>query len=94
VNSQIASDQASSGGQPGSTGVGFAISTAAISEAVQKIRSGSGVPYAAREQSREVRRVVEPEEAEGGPPASEGQGSAGGEQEGEAPGLNGGVIVP
>jgi putative serine protease PepD len=93
VNSQIASDQASSGGQPGSTGVGFAISTTTISEAVQKIRSGSGVPYAAREQSPEARRVVRPEEAEGPPPASEGQGSAGGEEEEEGE-LDRGLIVP
>src|SRR6516164_5312544 len=44
VNSQIASDQSSvQGAQPGSTGVGFAISSATINQAVQKIRSGNGV---------------------------------------------------
>jgi putative serine protease PepD len=45
VNSQIASDQASSGGQPGSTGVGFAISTPTIAAAIQKIEAGQGVAY-------------------------------------------------
>jgi putative serine protease PepD len=45
VNSQIASDQSSSGGQPGSTGVGFAISTPTIRAAIQKIEAGQGVAY-------------------------------------------------
>jgi putative serine protease PepD len=45
VNSQIASDQASSGSQPGSTGVGFAISTPTIAAAIQKIEAGQGVAY-------------------------------------------------
>jgi S1-C subfamily serine protease len=44
VNSQIASDAASVGGsQPGSTGVGFAISVRTIADAVAKIQSGHGV---------------------------------------------------
>jgi putative serine protease PepD len=92
VNSQIASEQSSSGGQPGSTGVGFAISTTTISEAIQKIRSGSGVPYSSREQSPEVRRVAGPEESEGGAQAGEGPESPGGEQEAQSP--ERGVIVP
>ena len=46
VNSQIASDQGSSGGgQPGSTGVGFAISTDTVAKAVKAIGSGKGVSY-------------------------------------------------
>ena len=45
VNSQIASDQSSSGGQPGSTGVGFAISTPTITAAIGKIEAGQGVAY-------------------------------------------------
>ena len=45
VNSQIASDQSSSGGQPGSTGVGFAISSGTVASAVKKIESGQGVSY-------------------------------------------------
>jgi putative serine protease PepD len=44
VDSQIASDQASvAGSQPGSTGVGFAISSDTAMEAIRKIESGEGV---------------------------------------------------
>jgi putative serine protease PepD len=44
VNSQIASDAASvSGSQPGSTGVGFAVSSDTVAEAVKKIEAGNGV---------------------------------------------------
>jgi putative serine protease PepD len=47
VNSQIASDAASvDGSQPGSTGVGFAISSDTVAEAIKKIESGDGVSYA------------------------------------------------
>lgn len=43
VNSQIASDAASvTGSQPGSTGVGFAISSNTVAEAVKTIESGGG----------------------------------------------------
>jgi putative serine protease PepD len=43
VNSQIASDAASSeGSQPGSTGVGFAVSSNTVSEAIKKIEAGEG----------------------------------------------------
>jgi putative serine protease PepD len=44
VNSQIASDAASvEGSQPGSTGVGFAISSDTVAAAVKKIEAGQGV---------------------------------------------------
>jgi putative serine protease PepD len=44
VNSQIASDAASvEGSQPGSTGVGFAISSETVAQAVKKIEAGQGV---------------------------------------------------
>jgi putative serine protease PepD len=44
VNSQIASDAASVGGsQPGSTGVGFAISSDTVAQAVKTIEAGHGV---------------------------------------------------
>ncbi len=47
VNSQIASDAAQAeGSQPGSTGVGFAISTDTIAAVVKKIEAGNGVSYA------------------------------------------------
>jgi putative serine protease PepD len=44
VNSQIASEAASvSGSQPGSTGVGFAVSSDTVAQAVKAIESGKGV---------------------------------------------------
>lgn len=52
VNSQIASDAASvEGSQPGSTGVGFAISSDTVAEVVKKIDAGQGVTYASVQQS-------------------------------------------
>jgi putative serine protease PepD len=46
VNSQIASDAASvAGSQPGSTGVGFAISSDTVAQAIKAIQAGKGVPY-------------------------------------------------
>jgi putative serine protease PepD len=46
VNSQIASDAASvAGSQPGSTGVGFAISSDTVAKAIKAIESGNGVAY-------------------------------------------------
>jgi len=44
VNSQIASEAASvSGSQPGSTGVGFAVSSDTVAEAIKSIEAGKGV---------------------------------------------------
>ena len=44
VNSQIASDAArSEGSQPGSTGVGFAISSDTVASVIRKIQAGEGV---------------------------------------------------
>ena len=89
VNSQIASDQASEQSQPGSTGVGFAIPSATIAEAVQKIRSGSGVP-SSRESSPNAPRLGGPEGVERESPSVEAPGPAGGEEEAPA---NGGVVI-
>jgi putative serine protease PepD len=90
VNSQIASDQASGqGSQPGSTGVGFAVSSATIDEAVQKIRSGSGVS-SSREAGPQAPRVGGPEGGEVEAPSVEARGPTGGEE--EAP-TNGGVVT-
>jgi putative serine protease PepD len=51
VNSQIASDAArSEGSQPGSTGVGFAISSNIVAAVVKKIEAGEGVPSASARQ--------------------------------------------
>ena len=59
VNSQIASDAASvAGSQPGSTGVGFAISSNTVAQVVKRIEAGEGVSAAAGSRSRT--------EAEGG----------------------------
>jgi putative serine protease PepD len=47
VNSQIASDAArSEGSQPGSTGVGFAIASNTVAQAIKTIEAGKGVPSA------------------------------------------------
>jgi putative serine protease PepD len=52
VNSQIATDASSEdGSQPGSTGVGFAISANTVAQVVKKINSGLGVPFASAAQS-------------------------------------------
>jgi putative serine protease PepD len=52
VNSQIASDAAETeGSQPGSTGVGFAISSNTVASVVKKIEAGEGVSYASATQS-------------------------------------------
>ena len=65
VNSQIASDAASSeGSQPGSTGVGFAISSNTVSEVIKTIQSGGGT--SAPEQV---------ERSSGGPEQSGGESS-------------------
>lgn len=53
VNSQIASDAArSEGSQPGSTGVGFAIASNTVAQAVKKIEAGEGVSSASASQSQ------------------------------------------
>jgi putative serine protease PepD len=53
VNSQIASDAArSAGSQPGSTGVGFAISSNTVAQAVKTIESGKGVSSTSASPSR------------------------------------------
>lgn len=62
VNSQIASDAArSSGSQPGSTGVGFAISSNTVAQAIKTIQSGKGVSSAPATQSS-----AQPEAVDGG----------------------------
>jgi putative serine protease PepD len=57
VNSQIASDAArTEGSQPGSTGVGFAISSNTVSEVVKKIESGGGSSTQGTEGESRVQR--------------------------------------
>ena len=53
VNSQIASDAArTEGSQPGSTGVGFAIASNTVAQAVKAIEAGEGVSSASAGQSQ------------------------------------------
>lgn len=78
VNSQIASEEASSdGSQPGSTGVGFAISSDTVAAAIQRIESGKGVSYesgvAAAEGSRYAEERRRYGESEAGPGYGEGE---------------------
>jgi putative serine protease PepD len=84
VNSQIASDASTVGGsQPGSTGVGFAISSNTVASAVKKIESGQGVTYASATQSAERSRAGYGEAA---PSSSSPYGSRGAYSEAEAGG--------
>ena len=67
VNSQIASDAASvSGSQPGSTGVGFAVSSDTVAEAVKKIEAGQGVASTSTTTRRAVQSEAEGLRSEGG----------------------------
>ncbi len=98
VNSQIASDAASvAGSQPGSTGVGFAISTATVAKAVKDIEEGKGVSYAS---ATRTRYASSEEEASGSGESPYGTREAyGGQAEGqEAEGARAGaprvLIVP
>jgi putative serine protease PepD len=97
VNSQIASDASTVGGsQPGSTGVGFAISSNTVAETVKKIEAGEGVTSASVQRSTVRsegspfgRRGAAGEEAEArgrlerpGTEAEAGAGTSGAEGEG------------
>jgi putative serine protease PepD len=74
INSQIASDAATAeGSQPGSTGVGFAVSSDTAAQAVKAIEAGHGVSS-----SSATRGGSEPEEA-----PQEASAEAEGESEGE-----------
>jgi putative serine protease PepD len=65
VNSQIASDAAQTeGSQPGSTGVGFAISSNTVASVVKKIEAGEGVSSASATQSA-VQGAVQTESGSG-----------------------------
>jgi putative serine protease PepD len=97
VNSQIASEAASvNGSQAGSTGVGFAVSSDIVAQAVKAIEAGKGVSSASSS-----RRVVQSEaetqspfggrargetgsggEAEAGTPEAEGSNGSSGVEEG------------
>jgi putative serine protease PepD len=61
VNSQIASDAASvAGSQPGSTGVGFAISSNTVAQVIKTIESGKGVSSASATRGAERSGAEQP----------------------------------
>ena len=95
VNSQIASDQSSAGGgQPGSTGVGFAISSQTVASVVKKIEAGQGVSSEAASRSRtSPREGAEGEVGGSEEPRPFGREASGGE-EGESGVSPRVVIVP
>lgn len=67
VNSQIASDAASiSGSQPGSTGVGFAVSSNTVAEAIKAIESGNGAYYPSTQGGVQSEGGVEAQSPNGG----------------------------
>jgi putative serine protease PepD len=73
VNSQIASAETStSGGQAGNTGVGFAISSDTVAQAVKAIEAGHGVAYASA-----ARQGLREAEAAGTEPGEEGEAALG-----------------
>jgi putative serine protease PepD len=53
INSQIASEQTGGGGQPGSTGVGFAISSNTVEGVVQQIKANGNVAPSAGTQQQQ-----------------------------------------
>ncbi|MHB8233709.1 MAG: S1C family serine protease, partial [Solirubrobacteraceae bacterium] len=98
VNSQIASEAASvDGSQAGSTGVGFAVSSDTVAQAVKAIEAGKGVSS-----STSSRRVVGSEGGRSGGELEGTPGSGGSESGGPGAGVGGGsessevsvVIVP
>jgi len=100
VNSQIASDAArTEGSQPGSTGVGFAISSNTVASAIKKMQAGEGVSSSAAGRSGlaegqgrvEAEGQVRPEgvEGEGGAGSESGAGGEGSESAGSPYGGSG-----
>jgi putative serine protease PepD len=86
VNSQIASQAASVGGsQPGSTGVGFAVSSDTVAQAVKAIEAGRGVSSGSTS-----RRAVQGEGVQREGEGSEARSPFGARQRGESPGGAGG----
>jgi S1-C subfamily serine protease len=85
VNSQIASDAAGGGGsQPGSTGVGFAISSNTVARAIKAIQSGMGVSFASATRSQgESETGYGSESGVGAGAGSSGAGGLGSEGEGQ-----------
>src|ERR1039458_9097301 len=92
VNSQIASDAAtSSGSQPGSTGVGFAISSNTVAQAIKTIEAGKGVSSASATHSRVQTEGGSREQSPYGNRAQGGAANPFGEAEEAASGSEGGA---
>ena len=96
VNSQIASDAArSADSQPGSTGVGFAISANTVVQAVKTIESGKGVSSASASPSRVQTEGGSREQSPSGGPFGEaeeaGSGAGRGSESATEPGIESGV---
>jgi putative serine protease PepD len=92
VNSQIASDAArSEGSQPGSTGVGFAISSNTVVGAVKKIEASEGVASASASQSAVQSEGGSGAQSPYGGRSPYGSQSPYGEVESGAPGSEAGV---
>jgi putative serine protease PepD len=83
VNSQIASDAASvNGSQPGSTGVGFAISSNMVAEAIKTIEAGHGVASTSTQEQSERAGSQSPDGGRGSEEAAGASGSEGGAEVG------------
>jgi putative serine protease PepD len=96
VNSQIASDAArSEGSQPGSTGVGFAISSNTVAQAIKTIEAGKGVASASAGESqvqtergsREQSPYGDRGQGAGASPFGEAEEAAGGSENGGEAGV-------
>jgi putative serine protease PepD len=78
VNSQIASDAAAvAGSQPGSTGVGFAISSNTAAQAVRTIEEGKGVSYGSAARRSVTSGGEAPESPHRGAEGRRGEGAEG-----------------
>ncbi len=78
VNSQIASEASTAGGsQPGSTGVGFAISSNTAAAAIKKIEAGDGVTYASAVQGTVEGRRTRVQQSPYGSQSPYGEAEAG-----------------
>jgi putative serine protease PepD len=94
VNSQIASDAADvAGSQPGSTGVGFAISSNTVAQVVKNIEAGKGVSYASAIQQRASSEGPSGSESPYSSRSPYGQRGAEVEAEGQSEGREGPVVI-
>jgi putative serine protease PepD len=80
VNSQIASEAASvAGSQPGSTGVGFAIASNTVAQAIKTIEAGNGITYASATQGQGEASGAS--QSPSGARSGEGEGATEGERQ-------------